>query len=121
MKILLLEPDAELAKTIAAFLSKKHHEVVTVASAQAAIHQADELKPDAVILELAIPEHNGIEFLQEFKSYSDWLDVPIFVYSRIPLADSNLTDQQWQKYGVNTYFYKPTTTLENLERAVSLL
>lgn len=75
---------------------------------------ADEAKPDAVILELAMPEHNGIEFLQEFRSYADWLDVPIVVYSHIPREDTGLSIADWQKYGVVGYTYKPTTSLKQL-------
>lgn len=120
-RVLLVEPDAALGDTIATYLGRSGYVTELVSSSQSAIHAADEVTPDAVVLELAIPEHNGVEFLQEFRSYADWLNVPIIVYSRIALEDTMLTDVEWQKYGVNNYLYKPTVTLAALTSALDEL
>ncbi|MGI9027642.1 MAG: response regulator [Candidatus Saccharimonadales bacterium] len=113
-QVLLVEPDTILAKTIASYLMNRGLAVSTATTAQAAIASADATLPDVVILELAMPNHNGIEFLQEFRSYSDWTNIPIIVYSHIPQEDTGLSAAEWHKYGAVDYLYKPTIGLERL-------
>lgn len=112
--VLIVEPDHRLARTLKQHLVKNNFKASFALTAQEGIIMADDAKPDVVILELAMPEHNGIEFLQEFRSYADWLPVPIVVYSHIPREDTGLSVGDWQKYGVIAYTYKPTTNLKQL-------
>jgi two-component system phosphate regulon response regulator PhoB len=70
--ILLIEPDRLLAEIYQRALSSEGHNVVVCAGAQSAILSADQSTPDLVILELQLVEHSGIEFLYEFRSYSEW-------------------------------------------------
>ncbi len=116
--VLVVEPNRQLANTIASYLTNKNFEVLAVSGAQEAIIQADNKRPDIIVLELAIPEHNGIEFLQELRSHSDWLKIPIVVYTHIPREDTGMSEAQWEKYGVVEYLYKSTTDLERLAGAV---
>lgn len=112
--VLVVEPDRTLARTLKQHLVGNNFKATAALTAQDGIIMADEAKPDVVVLELAMPEHNGIEFLQEFRSYSDWLQIPIVVYSHIPREDTGLSIADWQKYGVVAYTYKPTTNLKQL-------
>jgi DNA-binding response OmpR family regulator len=112
--VIAIEPDTALAGTLRSYLTNLDFEVCAVSSAQEAIIESDQRRPDIIVLELAMPGHNGIEFLQEFRSYADWLGIPIIIYSHIPREDTGLSDTAWQKYGVVEYLYKPTTSLERL-------
>ncbi len=116
--ILIVEPDQTLARTLKQHLIQNNFKATMALTAQDGIIQADNARPDVVVLELAMPEHNGIEFLQEFRSYADWLGVPIVVYSHIPQADTGLSVADWQKYGVVEYLYKPTAGLAVLSAAI---
>jgi len=119
MNILLVEPDRALAKTYAATLIDAGHNVVAAATAQSAIQAADAMKPDLVILELQLVEHSGIEFLYEFRSYSDWKSIPVVVQSYVPPAEFN---DSWEllknELGVQAYLYKPIATLKLLLEGV---
>ena len=97
--ILLVEPDRELAEIISKYLSADYA-VQVCTNAQEAISTADKNKPEVIILELAIPEHNGAAFLQELRSYQDWLDIPVIIYSRIARESIGLTPEEWEKFGV---------------------
>lgn len=114
--VLLVEPDRALAKTMAEFLREQELDVRIAVSSQQAIRLADEQRPDIVVLELAIPGHNGIEFLQEFRSYADWLEVPVVIYSHVPVENTGLTLREWRKHGVVDYLYKPVVGLERLTK-----
>lgn len=118
MRVLIVEPDAELAGTIAKFLEKNNHQADISRDAQEAVLLADKNKPDIVVLELGMPKNNGIAFINEFRSYTDWIMIPLVIYSQIPQEDAGLTSADWQKLGVARYLYKPTKTLANLLAAV---
>lgn len=119
--VLVIEPDITLASIIRQYLLGLEYEVSLIHDARKAIAHADNYSPDMVVLELAIPNHNGVEFLQEFRSYPDWLNVPVVVYSHIPPEDTGLSEQDWQKHGVHHYLYKPTTGLERLAKVLQRL
>lgn len=116
--VLLIEPDVSLAEAVSTFLEGSDFEVVFCHSSQAAITQADEHRPDIVVLELSIPDHNGVEFLQEFRTYPDWIDIPVIVYSHVPLEDTGLSKAEWRKHGVQEYLYKPTVGLAELAKTL---
>lgn len=119
MNILLIEPDRLLARTYQEALRQAGHVVQTAATAQAAIHAADDVRPDLVVLEMQLTSHSGIEFLYEFRSYPDWQGVPVVVVSNVPPGEFS---ESWQllkeELGVQAYHYKPRTTLRALLKTV---
>jgi DNA-binding response OmpR family regulator len=113
--VLLIEPDRVLAETYRQALMGGGHQVVCCASAQAAIISADQHRPDAVILELQLIEHSGIEFLYEFRSYRDWQHIPVILHTHVPPAEFNDNYQLLRdQLGVKEYLYKPDTSLREL-------
>lgn len=79
MHILLIEPDTLRAKMYSRALQNMGHTVSHALTAQQSIASADERQPHVVILTLALARHNGIEFLYEFKSYTEWRNVPVIL------------------------------------------
>ncbi|HVU59824.1 MAG TPA: response regulator [Candidatus Saccharimonadales bacterium] len=119
-QILMIEPDALLARAYRAALVGAGHAVHAVATAQAAITAADGLRPDLVILELQLVAHSGVEFLYEFRSYADWQDVPLIILSCVPPAEFAANAAQLQNdLGISAYLYKPQTTLQRLLNQVA--
>lgn len=120
MRILLIEPDKILASTYKRALVLAGHQVTMCAGAQAAIIAADQTQPDVVVLELQLPGHSGIEFLHEFRSYSDWSKVPVVVQSIVPAGEFAAS---WPllsgRLGVTEYLYKPLTSLQRLTQSVA--
>jgi DNA-binding response OmpR family regulator len=117
--LLLIEPDRLLAQTYCQALESGGHTVVPCASAQAAILAADDRRPDAVLLELQLIEHSGIEFLYEFRSYSEWQDIPVIAHTTVPLSEFGDCWALLQaQLNVAEYLYKPHTSLARLLSAV---
>jgi DNA-binding response OmpR family regulator len=118
--VLLLEPDRETADIIAEYMQqqKLHAGISHALTSQEAVHLADQVSPDIVITELAVAEHNGLAFLHEFRSYSDWSDIPILIHSMIPPEQAGLSAADMQHLGVVRYLYKPTTSLEKLHHTI---
>lgn len=114
MHVLLLEPDVLLGRTYERLFRQAGHTAAHVRSAQAAVHAADTRTPDVVVLELQLGRHNGVEFLYEFRSYSEWLRVPIIVHSFVPPQELQGAATLQNELGVQQVLYKPATSLAQL-------
>ncbi len=121
-QVLLIEPDRLLAKTYESAIKGAGHKVNVVGSSQAAINIASKVVPDIVVLEIQLIEHSGIEFLYEFRSYSDWQDIPVLMHTNVPYFEFRdgwpLLDRG---LGVSAYKYKPVTNLEELVSTIGEL
>lgn len=113
-KILVLDPSVEFGHVLKRYLEEKGMAVRHETTSQDAVHSADSEVPDLVILEIILPEHNGVEFLHEFRSYKDWMDIPAIIYSRVHPEHSDLDRRSLKSLGVVHHLYKPTTTLAEL-------
>lgn len=125
VKILLLEPNRLLAQQYITYLTAQGYKVIWRADAQSGILAADENQPDIVVAELLLAGHSGVEFLYEFRSYSDWIRTPVFILSSVTRESSGIPSASFEELGVMGYLYKPETSLDKLgnliERAVSAL
>lgn len=119
MHVLLVEPDRLLAAAYRAALEEAGHSVVCSRSAQQAVYLADEKAPDVIVLEPQLPRHNGIEFLYELKSYTEWQDVPVIVLTALsPDVFTSFPVLQTQ-LGVVAVLGKSRTSLEKVCREVA--
>jgi DNA-binding response OmpR family regulator len=117
--VLLVEPDRLLAKTYLQALESAGHTVQVCATAQTAVFCADDMKPDVVIMELQLVKHSGIEFLYEFRSYTDWQNVPVIIATNVPAGEFTGSWQILkQELSIQSYFYKPLLSLKTLLAAV---
>lgn len=115
--ILLIEPNTLLAKAYTQALSHAGHTVDHVTGAQAAIDRADKQTPDVVFVEIQLPQHSGIEFLHEFRSYAEWIHVPVVVNTALSPARMMLAKKPLQRdLGVIDILYKPRVTLQDIVR-----
>ena len=117
--VLIIEPNTLLSGLYAQALSHAGFKVDAVKTAQAAINAADGNTPDVIIMELQLPEHNGVEFLHELRSYGEWKQIPVIVQTAIPLPRiGSAVDVMQRELGVTNVLYKPNTTLTTLIAAV---
>lgn len=112
--VLIIEPSKDLALVVSQALNRKEISSVIANSAQSAIVQADKFNPKMIIIELLMPKHNGLEFIYEFRSYDEWLNVPIIIYSQIAAQELDAPKDLLHDMGVVEHYYKATTSLEAL-------
>lgn len=118
MHVLFVEPQLDLGKLLAESLSGEDTSVDHAFNAQEAVHMADEKKPDVVVLELNLAGHNGLEFLYEFRSHSDWSGIPVVIYSHVSPEEAGLSEAAKSRLGIVEHLYKPLTTLDKLQNTV---
>jgi DNA-binding response OmpR family regulator len=119
MNILLVEPDEQLGQIYSQALQRAGHKVDWRRDAQTAIEAADQTRPEAVILEVQLARHNGIEFLYEFRSYPDWQKTPVILHTNalgLPSSEDLLA-----RLGVHAVHYKPQTSLAQLVTSLGRL
>lgn len=115
--ILLLEPNTLLAKTYTQALCHVGHSVMHASGAQVAVDAADKRLPDLVIVELQLPQHSGVEFLHEFRSYGEWLHTPVVINTVLsPVYIASVMTALTRDLGVSEILYKPRTTLQDIVR-----
>ncbi|HSX30745.1 MAG TPA: response regulator [Candidatus Saccharimonadales bacterium] len=118
MRVLLVEPDKIQARLTVEALVRGGHTVDHAVSAQSAVHTADEHMPDVVVLELQLARHNGVEFLYEFRSYPEWLHVPVIAYTFVPPRELQQAATLHEELGVVRILHKPATSLAHLCQVV---
>lgn len=117
--ILLIEPDTLLAQSYTQALQHVGHTVACARGAQAAVDAADRQVPDFVFVELHLPGHSGIEFLHEFRSYAEWLHIPVVVNTSLTVEQiAPALEALRRDLGIREVLYKPSTSLQDLVRVV---
>lgn len=81
MRVLIVDPDVVMSRQMVASFISAGHDTIAAHTIADAVNYLDNNKVDAVVLELHIPVHNGVEFMYELRSYTDWQTIPIVVYS----------------------------------------
>lgn len=116
--VLLLEPDRVVSDCIVQELSRRNITVSVATNAVTATEQSDAKAPDVVICELSIPGHSGSEFLYEFRTYTDWLDIPIVIFSSLKPSVDITNSKDWKLLNIKEMLYKPDVTLQDLGQIV---
>lgn len=115
-RILLIEPDQVLASVVTDLLNNYGHKVEWQVELQAAMDSADKYNPELVILDLLLASRSGTEFLYEFRSYGEWRQVPVIIYSNVPPEFAK--NDGYKQLQIANYLYKPETSLNQLQQAV---
>ncbi len=79
--ILLVDDDPEMQRLTRASLEKEGFAVVTAVTAQEGASVASRRRPDLILLDLLLPDRNGLELLQSLKADPATHDIPVMVVS----------------------------------------
>lgn len=69
-KVLIIEDDTHIRRLLRAALQRAGHAVVEAATAREGLSLVDIDKPDAVLLDLGLPDRDGLELIQPIKARS---------------------------------------------------
>jgi DNA-binding response OmpR family regulator len=113
--ILVVEDETSIASFVAAYLRNAGYAVTTAATAQAAlIHLAGE-SPALVILDLNLPDGDGVELCRRIRKTSD---VPILM---LTARDEDIDKIIGLEVGADDYMTKPFNPRELVARVKSIL
>ena len=114
-KILLVDDDATLVELLAFNLIKVGYRIVTAANSGAALEQAHAEQPDLIILDLMLPELDGLSVCRHLRQTSD---VPILM---LTARTGELDKIVGLESGADDYLTKPFSLGELEARIRALL
>ena len=76
---MVVDDDADSRDVVSRFLTKAGYDVRAAPNGREALIAVASVVPDVIILDVMMPEMNGIEFLQVIRSYLRWSTVPVIL------------------------------------------
>lgn len=116
--ILVADDNQDLAKTIERTLVREGHTVFTAHSGSDALTMMQRHHPDAVILDIVMPEMDGLEVCRQVRSQPELADTPILFLTVKQQIDDVL---KGFRAGADDYLTKPFDLRELTVRIEALL
>jgi DNA-binding response OmpR family regulator len=113
--ILVVEDETSIATFVAAYLRNAGYGVKTAATAQAALIQLASETPGLVILDLNLPDGDGVELCRRIRKTSD---IPILM---LTARDEDIDKIIGLEVGADDYMTKPFNPRELVARVKSIL
>lgn len=116
--ILVVDDDKKLTLLVRGFLEKEKYQVAEAYSGRMALDAIKEAKPDLIILDIMMPEMDGIEACKRIKADKDTKMIPVIMLTSM----SNVKDKvQGLNAGANDYITKPFNPEELIARVKAQL
>lgn len=116
MKILIIEDETELAKSIAEYLSEENYLCEFASTFAEAIHKIEMFQYDCILLDIMLPDGNGLKILEELKSQNKQ-DGVIIISAKNALDDKI----KGLQLGADDYLTKPFHLSELMARIYSII
>jgi two-component system, OmpR family, response regulator len=122
IRILIIDDDKDICEYMQLLLSQSGYEVTAETDARAALELLKDEEFHVVILDIMMPELNGMELLERIRDFDS--DIAIIIFTGYPSVDTAVTSM---KYNVSDYIKKPfdvdefNQTLEKILREKGLL
>lgn len=116
MKALVIEDNPNLATSIATFLGEAGFQVETCGDGRSAEHLLQTLSFDLILLDLGLPELDGIHLLRRLRSRHD--NTPVLIISARDALDQRVLGLE---EGADDYLAKPFSLVEVVARAKALV
>lgn len=117
-KVLIVEDEVILLEILKIRLEKENFSIVTAESAKDGIIKAMAEKPDLLLVDIMMPEMDGVEMIKIIHSTSDFKHVPIIVISALG-RESDI--KRAMDAGAEDYIVKPYTFDDLIKRMRKLL
>ena len=113
--VLIVEDDAGIRSVLRTLLESQRHRVVEAESGQRGIVEARSHRPDLVIVDLGLPDRDGLSVVREIRQFSP---VPILVLSARTMESDKVAALD---AGADDYVSKPFSAAELLARVRAAL
>ena len=118
-RVLVVDDEPQILRALKASLRGAGYEVTTAETAEGALTQAAVAPPDAVILDLVLPDGRGTDVARELRS---WSSVPIIVLSvvgdeseKVAALDAGADDYVTKPFGVEELLARLRAAMRRVE------
>ena len=80
-KILIVEDERHIVKFLEFTLKKQGYDLFTVMNGKDALKALGAFKPDAILLDLGLPDINGLDLLKEIRTDENQKDTKVIILS----------------------------------------
>lgn len=101
--LLVIEDDPEFARILYDLAHEMHYHCVVAQDAQDGLYLAATCRPDAILLDMRLPDRSGLSVLQQLKENSLTRHIPVHIVSAFDRTDAAM------HLGAIGYAVKPTT------------
>jgi len=108
--VLVIDDEPQIRRLLRVTLESSGYRVFDAASGQDGIAQAAQRRPDAVLLDLGLPDMEGVEVLKRLR---EWSSVPVIILSVRDREDDKVVALD---SGADDYVTKPFNSAELLAR-----
>jgi DNA-binding response OmpR family regulator len=116
--ILVVEDEPDVVDLIRYHLSRAAFDVLTALNGPAGLATAAESRPDAIVLDIMLPQMSGIEVCKALRATDETTDIPILILT----AKAEISDRiAGLELGVDDYITKPFSPRELVLRVQNLL
>lgn len=103
-KILIVDDDASGLYMLSFLLRSHNYDVLEANNGLEGLKKAHELNPDAILLDIQMPEMNGFEVCTELKKEENMKDIPIILFTSYAMAGHK---KKAIEAGADGYIEKP--------------
>ncbi len=116
--ILVVDDEQDLLDLIEYNLRKEGFQVLKAENGQDAIHIAKEMKPDLVLLDIMMPQMDGIEVCDRMREDPDLKQIPIIF---LTARSDEKTEVEGLNKGADDFITKPISTTKLISRIKAVL
>jgi DNA-binding response OmpR family regulator len=117
-RVLVIDDDPGNLQLLGLIFERANYEVHLAESGSAGLSQVDDVQPDLVVLDVMMPEMNGLEVCERLRAQASTAHLPIIILSGKGQVDDKIGGF---KAGADDYVRKPVEPKELLARARALL
>lgn len=124
VSIIIIEDEKNICSFIENVLTPQHYQIATAGTGTEGLKLITALNPDLVLLDLGLPDMDGLDLITEVRS---WSLVPIIVISartlersKVAALDMGADDYLTKPFGTNELLARIRTALRHSQKAVKV-
>ncbi len=117
-KILIIDDDLDTLRLVGMMLQRQGYQIVVASSGPQGLIQAENEKPDLILLDVMMPGMDGYEVARRLRANPDTATTPILMFTAKAQLDDKVTGFE---AGADDYLTKPTHPSELLAHVKALL
>ncbi|HEY7086877.1 MAG TPA: response regulator [Tepidisphaeraceae bacterium] len=114
--ILIVEDDRDSCEILARYIQRAGHIAHCAHNGREAVHLLSEKDPQLVLLDVSMPEMDGVSFLQVIRSYLRWAQLPVLL---ITATTDEAMLRRAADLGVKRVFRKADFNLQDVSAAIN--
>lgn len=114
MKCLIIDDEPQIRRLLRLALESRGYQVCEAEAGQIGLQEAAFQRPDAVLLDLGLPDMDGLSVLKRLR---EWSQVPVLILS---VRDQEQIKVTALESGADDYITKPFSTAELLARLTAI-